>query len=139
MTKTHCVICERLLVVLWSRLRDREVINHRRRIPVGVQVIVRSLERSRSRPELLKVRNQVLRVGSQFGFEFGNGDVSDLQLLPGLFIIRLEYLVERLNFRVFLSLVRLSIATELDGFTLLSPEMLKARFFSCSAGRCVKT
>jgi hypothetical protein len=39
---------------------------------------------------------EVLRIGSYFGIEFGLGQVSDLQLFPSLFIIRLEYFPERL-------------------------------------------
>jgi hypothetical protein len=59
-------------------------------------MIVSSLEWSRSRPEPLQVRNQVLRIGSKFCIKFGNGNVGDLQLLPRLFFVRLEDFVERL-------------------------------------------
>lgn len=82
---------------LWPRLRDGEVIDHRRRIPVGIQVVVSSLEWSLNRVEPVQVSNQVLRIGSESGIKFRNGDVSDLQLLPGLFFVRLEYFIERLN------------------------------------------
>jgi hypothetical protein len=74
----------------------RDVIKHRGRIPVGIQVVVSSLEWSRSRPELVQDTREVLRIGSYLGIELGNGDVSDLHLLSSLFFIRLEYLVERL-------------------------------------------
>jgi hypothetical protein len=72
------------------------VINHGRRIPVGIQVIVSSLEWPRSRPELVQEKTEVLRIGSYLGVEFGNRDVSDFQLLPTLFFICLKYFVERL-------------------------------------------
>jgi hypothetical protein len=49
---------------LRPRLRNGEVINHGRRIPVGIQVVVSSLEWSRNRVELVQVSNQVLRIGS---------------------------------------------------------------------------
>jgi hypothetical protein len=69
-------------------------------------VVVSSLEWSRSRPELLQVRNYVRRIGSKPRIKFGNGDVSDLQLLPRLFFVRLEYFVERLIKKNCRSLVR---------------------------------
>ena len=77
-------------------LCNRDVINHGRRIPVGIQVIICSLEWSRSRPELVQDTRKVLRIGSYFGIDFGNGDVRDLHLLPSLSFIRFEYFVERL-------------------------------------------
>ena len=49
---------------LWPHLRDGEVINHRRRIPVGIQVVVSSLEWPLNRVEPVQVSNQVLRIGS---------------------------------------------------------------------------
>jgi hypothetical protein len=77
-------------------LRNGKVINHRRRIPVGIQVVVSSLEWHRICPDLVQDSRQILRIGSYSGPIFGNGDVSHLQLLPSLFFICLEYLVERL-------------------------------------------
>jgi hypothetical protein len=59
---THCALCERL--GLWPHLRNGDVINHGRRIPVGIQVVVSSLEWSRSREELVQVSSEVLRIGS---------------------------------------------------------------------------
>ena len=82
--------------LLWRRLRNWDVINDRRRIPVWVQVIVSTLEWPRVRQRLVQVAGEVPRIGSQSGIEFGNGDVSDLELLPSLFLVRSEYFVERL-------------------------------------------
>ena len=59
-------------------------------------MIISSLERPRSRPVLEQENREVLRIGSYFGIEFGHRDVSDFDLLPSLFLIRLEYFVERL-------------------------------------------
>ena len=59
-------------------------------------MILSSLEWTLSRPELVQEGRKVLRICSQCCIKFGNGDVSDLQFLPGLFFIRLEYFVERL-------------------------------------------
>ena len=39
---------------------------------------------------------QVQRIGGYSSIKFRNGNVGDLQLLPGLFIVSLEYFVERL-------------------------------------------
>jgi hypothetical protein len=72
------------------------MINHGRRVPVGIQVVVSLREWSHSRPELVQESSEVLWIGSQLGLKFGNGDVSDLQLLSGLFFICLKYFVERL-------------------------------------------
>ena len=59
-------------------------------------MVVSSLEWPRGRPILVQESRDVLRIGSKSGIEFGDGNVSDLQLLPGLFLIRLEYFVEGL-------------------------------------------
>ena len=77
-------------------IRNGKVINHRRRIPVGIQVVVSSLEWHRICPDLVQDSRQILRIGSYSGFILGNGDVGHLQLLPSLFFIRLEYFVDRL-------------------------------------------
>ena len=53
-------------------------------------------EWSRSRPQSLQVRNQVLRISSDSCIKFGNGNVGDFQLLPRLFFVCHEYFVERL-------------------------------------------
>ena len=45
-------------------LRNGKVINHRRRIPVGVQVVVSLLEWHRICPDLVQESRQVLRIGS---------------------------------------------------------------------------
>ena len=81
-----------------TRLRNGKVINHRRRIPVGIQVVVGSLKWDRICPDLVQDSGQILRIGNYSGFIFRNGDVGYLQLLPSLFFICLEYLVERLVF-----------------------------------------
>ena len=81
---------------LWPLLSNRYVINHGRRIPIRIQVVVSSLEWTRSRPEFVQVSGKVFRVCSQSCLKFGNGDVSNLHFLPGLFFIRLEYFIERL-------------------------------------------
>ena len=57
-------------------------------------MIVSSLEWSRSCPVLVQEDGEVLWIGSKFGVEFGHRDVSDFDLLPSLFFIRLEYFVE---------------------------------------------
>jgi hypothetical protein len=77
-------------------LRNGKVVNYRRRIPVGIQVVVSLLEWHRICPDLVQESRKIFRIGSYFGFVYGNGDVSHQQLLPGLFFISLEYLVERL-------------------------------------------
>ena len=59
-------------------------------------MVVSSLEWPRGRPELVQESKDVLRIGSKSDIEFGNGNVSDLRLLPCLFLVRLEYFVERL-------------------------------------------
>jgi hypothetical protein len=79
---------------LWPLLRNGYVIDYGRRIPLRIQVVISSLEWTHSRPVLVQVSRKVLRVGSKSCIKFGNGDVSDLQFLPSLFFIRLEYFVE---------------------------------------------
>jgi hypothetical protein len=90
-------------------------------------VVVCSREWTRSSPELVQECKDVLRIGSKSGVKFGNRDVSDLLLLSSLFFICLEYLVERL-FKG-LSLVEYYRAMPCN-VTLLSPAMVKERFFS---------
>jgi hypothetical protein len=82
--------------IIKKSLRNGKVINHRRRIPVGIQVVVSSLEWHRICPDLVQDSRQIFRIGGYSGFIFGNGDVRHLQLLPSLFVICLEYLIERL-------------------------------------------
>ena len=41
----------------------------------------------------MQENGEVLRIGSYFGIEFGHRDVSDHQLLPSLFFVRPEYVV----------------------------------------------
>ena len=100
-------------------------------------MVVGSREWTLSSPELVQESKDVLRIGSQSGLKFGYRDVSDLLLLSSLFFIRLEYLIERL-FKG-LSLVRRYYRAMPCNVTLLSPAMVKERFFSWSGGRCVKT
>jgi hypothetical protein len=59
-------------------------------------VVVGSREWPLGRPELVQESKDVPRIGSESGIEFGNRDVSHLLLLPSLFLIRLEYFIERL-------------------------------------------
>ena len=53
-------------------------------------------EWSRRGPNLVQVGNNVVRISGKSCIEFGNWYVSDLQLLPSLCFICLEYLIERL-------------------------------------------
>ena len=73
-------------IIIKMSLRNGKVINHRRRIPVGIKVVVSSLEWHRMCPDLVQDSRQILRIGSHSGFIFGNGDVSHLQLLPQSFL-----------------------------------------------------
>jgi hypothetical protein len=77
-------------------LRNWDVIDNGRGIPVGIQMIVGLRIRSRGGPKLVQESTQVLGIGGQLRVEFGNRNVSDLQLLPTLFFVRFEYLIERL-------------------------------------------
>src|SRR6267142_3807869 len=77
-------------------LRNRDVIDNGGGIPVGIQMIVSLRVRSRSCPELVQESSQVLGISGQLRIEFGNRNVSDLQLLPSLCFVRFEYLIERL-------------------------------------------
>jgi hypothetical protein len=72
------------------------VIDHRRRVPAGVQVVVCLQGPFRCCPQLVQVRDEVLRVRSQPRIEFRNWDVGHFHILPGLRLIFLDYLVERL-------------------------------------------
>jgi hypothetical protein len=87
------------------------------------------------------VESKILRIGEHSGLKFGNRDVSHLQLLPGLFFIHLEYLIERLIKG--LPLVSYYYRAMQDfpksDVTLSSSAMVKAQSFNCSGGRCVKT
>ena len=75
-------------------LRNGEVVEHRSRLPVRIQAVVVPWEWSCSSPELVQDIWEILRVSCYSRIKFGNGDVSDLQLLPSLCFIRLEYFVE---------------------------------------------
>ena len=77
-----------------SYLRNGEVVEHRSRVPVRIQVVVVPWEWSYSSPGLMQVTWEILRVSCYSRVKFGNGDVSDLQLLSSLCFIRLEYFVE---------------------------------------------
>jgi hypothetical protein len=57
-------------------------------------VIIGSWEWPFSSPELVQHGREVVGIRSYSCFENGNWDVSDLQFLPGLFFISLEYFVE---------------------------------------------
>jgi hypothetical protein len=75
-------------------LCNGEVVDHRARVPVRIQVVVCSWEWSCSSPELVQDGREVLRVGSYLFIEMGDGEISDFQLLPSLSFISLEYFVE---------------------------------------------
>ena len=79
-----------MLTTSLARLRNGDVIDQRRRIPVRIQVVVGSREWSRGRPSLVQETREVSRIGGQSSFEFGNRDVSNVQLLPSLLFVRLE-------------------------------------------------
>ena len=59
-------------------------------------MVVRSREWSIRCQELVQEGRKVLRIGSYSCIKFRYGNVRDLQLLPSLFFICLEYFVERL-------------------------------------------
>ena len=98
-------------------------------------MVVSSHEWSIRCQELVQEGRIVFRIGSYSCIKFRYGNVRDLERLPSLFFICLEYFVERLD----LSVVRLlhNHSAKLD-VTLFSAAMVKERFFSCSDGRCVK-
>ena len=50
--------------ILWPRLRKGHVIDYRRRVPVGIEMVVGSREWPHSRPKLVQVGNNVPRIGS---------------------------------------------------------------------------
>jgi hypothetical protein len=111
------------------------VIDYRRRVPAGVQVVVRLKGPFRCSPQLVQVCDEVLRVRSQSRIEFRNWDVSHFHLLPGLRFIFLDYFVERLID----DFINVQLLPSQNAHTLVSPAMVKERFFSWSAGRCVNT
>jgi hypothetical protein len=78
--------------------RHWEVINHRGRVPVGVQMVVclRAGTPILCRPELVEECENVSGVSGQSRIKFGNRKVSDFHFLARLRLISLEYLVERL-------------------------------------------
>ena len=71
-----------------------DVIDHRRRVPVGVQVVVCFQRPFRCCPQLVQERGEVLRVRSHPRIKFRNWDVSHFHFLPGLRFIFFDYLVE---------------------------------------------
>jgi hypothetical protein len=73
-----------------------KVIDHRGRVPAGVQVVVCPQVPIRRCPQLVQERVYLLRVGSQSRVELRNWHVSHFHFLPGLCFIFLDYLVERL-------------------------------------------
>jgi len=79
-----------------AKLRNEHIINHGRWIPVGIQVVVSSLEWSIGCPVLVQESKLVFWIGGCSCIKFGYGNVRDLQLLHTgrLFFIRLEYLVK---------------------------------------------
>jgi hypothetical protein len=57
-------LCEQLDLLAQALLRNRYVIDHGRRIPVRIQVVLSLLEWTCSRPVLVQVGREVLRIGS---------------------------------------------------------------------------
>jgi hypothetical protein len=75
-------------------LLNAKVVDHGAWVPVGVQVVIGSWEWPFSSPELVQYGREVVGIRSYSCIKNGNWDVSDLQFLPGLFLISLEYFVE---------------------------------------------
>jgi hypothetical protein len=72
------------------------VVKHWRRIPVRIQVVVHTQDWLGSGPHFVQVGRDVVRICGNSFLKFSNWYVSDLQLLPSLRFVCLEYLVERL-------------------------------------------
>jgi hypothetical protein len=79
----QCVCTKTSVSGIWK------VIDHRGRVPTGVQVVV-SLQAICRCPQLVQVRVYVLRVGSQSRVELRNWHVSHFHFLPGLCFILLD-------------------------------------------------
>src|SRR6266702_5744861 len=74
-----------------------DVIKHRGRIPVRVQVVVCLLPAPiPCCPKLVQECEYISRIRSKSRIKFRNWDVSYFHFLPGLRFVFLEYLVERL-------------------------------------------
>ncbi|SRR6266702_788508 len=74
-----------------------DVIKHRGRIPVRVQIVVCLLPAPiPCCPKLVQECEYVSRIRSKSRIKFRNWDVSYFHFLPGLRFVFLEYLVERL-------------------------------------------
>jgi hypothetical protein len=73
------------------------MVNHRGRLPVGVQVIVCFQERAHCRPVLVQEGGDIVSIGGQSRIVFRNWDVSDFHFFPSFRLICLEDLVERLS------------------------------------------
>ena len=82
--------------LILRRSRHRDVVEHRRGVPVGVQVVVGFWERTRRCPELLQQGGEVVGVSGNSRIELGNRDASDLHLFPSFRLVCLEDFVERL-------------------------------------------
>ena len=74
--------------------RNRDVVNHRGRVPVRVQVVVGLRKRTPRRPELMQLGGEIVRVGGQSRIKLGNRDVSDFHFFPSFRLVCLENLVE---------------------------------------------
>jgi hypothetical protein len=59
-------------------LRNGNMINYRRRIPVGIQVVVGLLEWHRICPEFVQDSRKILRIGGYSVFISRNGDIIHL-------------------------------------------------------------
>lgn len=67
-----------------------DVINHGRQIPVGIQVVVSSLESPIDRPEIVQEGNNVFWIGGYTCIKFAYGNVRELQIPPGFFFLCLN-------------------------------------------------
>ena len=76
---------------------NREAINYRGRVPVGIQAVVGLLPAPiLCSPVPVEERKKVPRIGSKSRIKLRNGDVGHFHFLPCLRFIFLEYLVDRL-------------------------------------------
>ena len=86
--------CENRSVSTYSRNRD--VVEHRGRVPVRVQVVVSFRKRTSRHKELMQPGEDIVGVGDNSCIEYGNRDVSDFHFFPSFRLVCLEDLVERL-------------------------------------------
>ena len=75
---------------------NRDVVEHRGRVPARVQVVVGFRERPRRRKVLLQEGWEIVCIGSYPRIVYRNRDAGDLNLFPSFRLVCLEDLVERL-------------------------------------------